>query len=297
MVALNNSYRFIQKVRLILKIRFFLVAILVSGLAWSATPKKVEKINNPDTQDSRADLEFVASAGNYAITKNAYEESLRAALANGQKDTPELRRAVKEELINRALIAQAAEAEGLADAPEFKDKLAQARQNLLVQAYIEEFFRKEPITEEELRNEYERQKKLLGEGGGATQYQVSQIVVANESEAILLISRLEKGESFAGLARQYSIDASKKDGGLVGWVSPGQLPKALADQIVSYGKGDFTKAPIQVQTGWLIVKVDDKRSGKILSYDSVRKELSKSLSQQYIGEIIRRLRSTAKVVQ
>jgi len=282
---------------LILKIRFFLVALLVSSLAWSATPKKGDKTNGVDPQDSKADLEFVASAGNYAITKNAYEESLRAAIASGQKDTPELRRAVKEELINRALIAQAAEAEGLADAPEFKDKLAQARQNLLVQAYIEEFFRKEPITEEELRNEYERQKKLLGEGGGATQYQVSQIVVANESEAILLVSRLEKGESFSGLARQYSIDASKKDGGMVGWVSPGQLPKALADQIVSYGKGDFTKTPIQVQTGWLIVKVDDKRSGKILSYDSVRKELSKALSQQYISEIIRRLRATAKVVQ
>lgn len=270
---------------------------MISSLAWSATPKKGDKTNSVDPQDSKADLEFVASAGNYAITKNAYEESLRAAIASGQKDTPELRRAVKEELINRALIAQAAEAEGLADAPEFKDKLAQARQNLLVQAYIEEFFRKEPITEEELRNEYERQKKLLGEGGGATQYQVSQIVVANESEAILLVSRLEKGESFSGLARQYSIDASKKDGGMVGWVSPGQLPKALADQIVSYGKGDFTKTPIQVQTGWLIVKVDDKRSGKILSYDSVRKELSKSLSQQYISEIIRRLRATAKVVQ
>ena len=270
---------------------------MISSLAWSATPKKGDKTNGVDPQDSKADLEFVASAGNYAITKNAYEESLRAALANGQKDTPELRRAVKEELINRALIAQAAEAEGLADAPEFKDKLAQARQNLLVQAYIEEFFRKEPITEEELRNEYERQKKLLGEGGGATQYQVSQIVVANESEAILLVSRLEKGESFSGLARQYSIDASKKDGDMVGWVSPSQLPKALADQIVSYGKGDFTKTPIQVQTGWLIVKVDDKRSGKILSYDSVRKELSKSLSQQYISEIIRRLRATAKVVQ
>ena len=280
-----------------MKIRFFLVALLISSLAWSANPKKGDKSNSVDPQDSKADLEFVASAGNYAITKNAYEESLRAALANGQKDTPELRRAVKEELINRALIAQAAEAEGLAEAPEFKDKLAQARQNLLVQAYIEEFFRKEPITEEELRNEYERQKKLLGEGGGATQYQVSQIVVANESEAILLISRLEKGESFSGLARQYSIDASKKDGGMVGWVSPGQLPKALADQIVSYGKGDFTKTPIQVQTGWLIVKVDDKRNGKILSYDSVRKELSKSLSQQYISEIIRRLRSTTKVVQ
>ena len=280
-----------------MKIRFFLVALLISSLAWSATPKKGDKTNSVDPQDSKADLEFVASAGNYAITKNAYEESLRAAIASGQKDTPELRRAVKEELINRALIAQAAEAEGLADAPEFKDKLAQARQNLLVQAYIEEFFRKEPITEEELRNEYERQKKLLGEGGGATQYQVIQIVVANESEAILLVSRLEKGESFSGLARQYSIDASKKDGGMVGWVSPGQLPKALADQIVSYGKGDFTKTPIQVQTGWLIVKVDDKRSGKILSYDSVRKELSKSLSQQYISEIIRRLRATAKVVQ
>ena len=280
-----------------MKIRFFLVALLISSLAWSANPKKGDKSNSVDPQDSKADLEFVASAGNYAITKNAYEESLRAALANGQKDTPELRRAVKEELINRALIAQAAEAEGLAEAPEFKDKLAQARQNLLVQAYIEEFFRKEPITEEELRNEYERQKKLLGEGGGATQYQVSQIVVANESEAILLISRLEKGESFSGLARQYSIDVSKKDGGMVGWVSPGQLPKALAEQIVSYGKGDFTKTPIQVQTGWLIVKVDDKRNGKILSYDSVRKELSKSLSQQYISEIIRRLRATAKVVQ
>ncbi len=244
------------------------------------------------------DYEFVASVNGAPISKGLLELSLRGAISQGQKDTPELRQAVKEELINRELIAQAAIKEGLEKNIDLTDQIVQLKQTLLLQAYLENHFKKEPITDAKLREEYDKQKKLMGDNSAAIQYTVSQVMLPSESEALGVIARLQKGESFSKLAKETSIDnASKEQGGSVGWILPAQILRPIADVMVNLAKGGISNSPIQVQGGWVIIKVEDKRTMKVPSFDEAKNQLRQAVVQQYLAESVRRLRESAKIVQ
>jgi peptidyl-prolyl cis-trans isomerase C len=173
--------------------------------------------------------------------------NLKGAVAQGQKDSPELRKTLTEELINRELIAQAAIKEGLEKGIDLPDQVTQLRQNLLLQAYLEAHFKKEPITEAKLREEYDKQKKVIGDNSTAIQYKVSQIVVPTESEALGVMMRIQKGESFSKMAKDYSVDSSSKEqGGSIGWILPQQILRPIADVMVNLNKGAINNSPIQV---------------------------------------------------
>lgn len=266
----------------------FFSALLVSMSLVSL----VQAQKNADT------YEFVASVNGAPISKGLLELNLKGAISQGQKDSPELRQAVKEELINRELIAQAAIKEGLEKNIDLTDQIVQLKQTLLLQAYLEEHFKKEPITDAKLREEYEKQKKLMGDNATAIQYKVSQIILSSESEALVIIARLQKGETFSKLAKEFSIDnASKEQGGSVGWILPQQILRPIADVMVNLNKGGISNSPIQVQGGWVIIKVEDKRSIKVPSFEESKNQLRQALVQQYLAESLKRLRETAKIVQ
>lgn len=248
--------------------------------------------------DPKSDYEFVASVNGAPISKGLLELNLKGAISQGQKDSPELRQAVKEELINRELIAQAAIRDGLEKNIDLTDQIVQLKQTLLLQAYLENHFKKEPITDAKLREEYEKQKKLMGENSTAIQYKVSQIILPSESEALGVIARLQKGESFSKLAKETSIDnASKEQGGSVGWILPAQILRPIADVMVNLAKGGISNSPIQVQGGWVIIRVEDKRTMKVPSFDEAKSQLRQAVVQQYLAESVKRLRETAKIVQ
>ncbi len=249
-------------------------------------------------QKGLTDYEFIASVNGAPISKGLLELNLKNAVSQGQKDSPELRQTLKDELINRELIAQAAVKEGLEKSIDLADQIAQLKQTLLLQAFLENHFKKEPITDAKLREEYERQKKLMGDNSTAIQYKVSQIILPTESEALGIIARLQKGESFTKLAKEVSIDnASREQGGSVGWILPQQILRPIADVMVNLNKGAITNAPIQVQGGWVIIKVEDKRTMRVPSFDEAKNQVRQALVQQYLVETLKRLRETAKIVQ
>ena len=249
-------------------------------------------------QNASADYEFIASVNGAPISKGLLDLSLKGALAQGQKDSPELRQAMKDELINRELISQAAIKEGLEKNIDLPDQITQLKQTLLLQAYLENHFKKEPITDAKLREEYDRQRKLMGDSSSTTQYKVSQIILPTESGALAVIARLQKGESFSKLAKEASIDnASKEQGGSVGWILPQQILRPIADVMVNLNKGAISNSPIQVQGGWVIIKVEDKRTMRLPTFDEAKNQLRQALVQQYLAESVKRLRETAKIVQ
>lgn len=249
-------------------------------------------------QQNSVDYEFVASVNGAPISKGLLELNLKSTISQGQKDSPQLRQAIKEELINRELIAQAAMKEGLEKNIDLADQIVQLKQTLLLQAYLENHFKKEPITDAKLREEYEKQRKLMGDNPTAIQYKVSQIILPSESEALGVIARLQKGESFSKLAKETSIDnASKEQGGSVGWILPQQILRPIADVMVNLNKGAISNSPIQVQGGWVIIKVEDKRTMKVPSFDEAKNQLRQAVVQQYLAESVRRLRESAKIVQ
>ncbi len=248
--------------------------------------------------DTKSDYEFVATVNGSAITQGLLNLNIRTLTSQGQKDTPELRQAIKEDLINKELIAQEATKLGLAKEIDFPDQIAQLKQNLLLQVYLEDHFRSDPITDAKMREEYERQRKLMGEGSNGTQYRLSQILVSNETDALDLIRRIQKGELFGRLAQEYSIDAgTKSQGGSLGWVLPGQVIPAVANAIPNLTKGGITLAPIQTQSGWVILKLDDKRAFKIPSFEESKAQIRQAIVQQYVAETVKNLRANARIVQ
>lgn len=283
-----------------MKCRNGLSAFVIALISLSITPMALAQaeVKAPTNPETKTDFEFVASVNGTAITQGLFNLTVRTLVSQGQADSPELRQAVKNDLINKELVAQEATRLGLANSIDFPDQMAQLRQNLLLQAFLENHFKKNPITDAQLREEYDRQRKLMGDTTNAFQYRVSQIVVSTETDAMDLIRRLQKGDLFGRLAQEFSLDtASKSQGGSLGWMMTGQVIPAVASVLPTMVKGAITPKPIQTPAGWVILKLDDKRAFKIPTFEESKPQLQQALVQQYLGQVIQGLRTNAKIVQ
>ncbi|CAM3795252.1 peptidylprolyl isomerase [Polynucleobacter brandtiae] len=272
--------------------------VSVICIAWASLASVNIAFAQAKADTKETEFEFIATVNGAPITQGLLNLNIRTLMAQGQRDTPELRQAIKEDLINKELIAQEATKQGFAKEIDFPDQMTQLKHNLLLQAYLEAHFKKNPISDAQFREEYDRQRKLMGDGANSFQYRMSQIVLTNETDAIDLIRRIQRGELFGKLAQEYSIDASSKaNGGALGWVMPGQVIPAVASVLPSMAKGAITTTPIQTPVGWVILKLDDKRTFKIPGFEESKPQLRQALVQQYLGEVVKGLRANAKIVQ
>jgi len=103
---------------------------------------------------------------------------------------------------------------------------------------------------------------------------------AAEEEARALTARIEAGEPFADLARQYSKDGgTANQGGSLGSVMQSQMPGALGDAIFSMDRGEL-RGPVRTEFGFHVVKLDEVITGGPLPLDEVRAELLQELRSQ-----------------
>src|SRR5690606_21947711 len=124
----------------------------------------------------------------------------------GREDTPELRKVVREELINRELLAQEAVRRGLAKKPEVSTQLEVTRQDILATALLRDLTRGKTVSDEDMRKEYDQLKEKLG----GREYRARHILVENEDEARQIIAQLKQGASFEKLAAEKSKDPGSK---------------------------------------------------------------------------------------
>lgn len=83
----------------------------------------------------------------------------------------------------------------------------------------------------------------------------SHILLKKQSEALALLERLKKGESFSYLARQCSIDkGSGKRGGDLGFFGRGAMVRPFEEAAFKLKKGEITQEPIRTQFGYHIIK-------------------------------------------
>jgi peptidyl-prolyl cis-trans isomerase C len=92
----------------------------------------------------------------------------------------------------------------------------------------------------------------------ADRIKCSHILVKKQSEAIAIIERLKKGESFANLARELSIDkGSGKRGGDLGVFGRGMMVKSFEEAAFKLKKGEMTQEPVKTEFGYHIIKRAD----------------------------------------
>jgi parvulin-like peptidyl-prolyl isomerase len=82
--------------------------------------------------------------------------------------------------------------------------------------------------------------------------------------------RLQRGSSFAELARMHSNDNSAANGGDVGYVHRGMLPEAIQEQVVDKLSTGQVSGPIPLLEGIAIVRVEDRKAAKLRSFEDVR---------------------------
>lgn len=103
--------------------------------------------------------------------------------------------------------------------------------------------------------------------------------------AVELKQRIEAGEDFATLAKEYSEDiGSASEGGELGWTSPGQMVPEFENTMASTATGEVSQ-PVRSQFGWHILEVLDRRD-KDMSDEMRRAQVQEFLhSRKYQEEL------------
>ena len=227
-----------------------------------------------------------------AIPVYRIEHGVRSQLTQGQKDTPELQKAVRDILINQEVLAQAAIKAGVDKRPAVAAQLEIDRTSILANAYFVEYFSKNPIGEDAIRKEYEQLKARTP----ARERRISHILVASEKEAADVIEQLKGGASFEKVAAERSQDNGTKDrGGSLDWGPTERFPKPFADAVSTLAVGAITQVPVRTDFGYHVIRVDEERATTIATFEQARPQIQQLLQQQVAQKVVASLRAQAKV--
>ena len=247
----------------------------------------------------------VATVNGVPITQAAFQQALTRAIGQGGADTPELRAAVKSQLIARELFAQEARKRKLADDPLVIAAVEEARTNAMVTLYLNQAIKPQPITEADVRAQYEKIRATLG----PEEYKLRIIVTGDQAKAEEALAAARLGRPFAQLAQQYSIAPSARRGGELDWVSfksPAKagetsgLPLVVAQAVERMRQGDVS-GPLAFDKQWLVVRLEEKRPTVVPTFEQARPALQNMLAARALErattELVRTLVSGAKITQ
>ncbi|WP_374989085.1 peptidylprolyl isomerase [Priestia megaterium] len=133
------------------------------------------------------------------------------------------------------------------------------------------------IKDSEMKSYFNQNKDSL-----ATEAQVkaSHILVADEKTAKEVKAKLDKGEDFAKLAKEYSTDtASKSDGGNLGYFKKDDMVEAFANKAFSM-KVNEVSDPVKTEYGYHIIKVTGKKEAQKATYENSKTKIKQTLLDQ-----------------
>jgi peptidyl-prolyl cis-trans isomerase C len=240
---------------------------------------------------SAAFAQNAAVVNNKPIPKQKVDDFVAALAAQGRPDTPELRAAVREELIARELFVQEAEKKGLTRNADVQRQLDNVRQDILIRALIRDHLKANPIKDDEIKAEYDKIRAQAGD----KEYHARHILVEKEDEAKDIIAQLKKGAKFEELAKKSKDTGSAQSGGDLDWNTPQTFVKEFSDAMVKLEKGKFTETPVKTQFGYHVIRLDDVREAKAPPLEQVRPQIQQELERHRVQALQQSLRAKAKI--
>jgi foldase protein PrsA len=97
-----------------------------------------------------------------------------------------------------------------------------------------------------------------------------------------VITKLNNGEDFAKLAKEYSKDSSANNGGDIGYFNDGDNEEAFFEAAKKLKVGEYTKEPVETKYGYHIIKLTDQKEKPTL--DSKKEEIRKTLAKEKVQQ-------------
>lgn len=148
------------------------------------------------------------------------------------------------------------------------------------------FEKNNAVSNDEINKYFDKNKDNL------IQVKASHILVEDENTANEVKKKLDNGEDFSKLAKEYSKDtANASKGGDLGYFNKSQMVKEFSDKAFSMKKGEISD-PVKTSYGYHIIKVEDKKD----KVEDLKEDIIKVLNDQKYSEYLTKLYNDAKIV-
>jgi peptidyl-prolyl cis-trans isomerase C len=234
----------------------------------------------------------VATVNGKPIPAAKVDQVVKQVVAQGKAtDSPQLREAIKRDLIGREVLIQEADKQGIGTRPEVKNAIDNARQSIIINAMLADYIKKNPVKDADITAEYNKFKAQVGD----KEYHARHILVGTEDEAKAIIAKLKGGAKFEELAKQSKDPGSAQNGGDLDWASPASFVPEFSKAMTSLQKGAITETPVKTQFGYHVIKLEDTRAAKIPPLDEVKQQVAEQLQQRKLAAFREELMKKAKI--
>ncbi|MGL4405501.1 MAG: peptidylprolyl isomerase [Notoacmeibacter sp.] len=262
--------------------RYFarLTAVSVAALVWAAPAFAAE--------DS-----VLANINGQAITEADVQMALRDLAPQFEKIPAEKQKsAALQALIEIRLMAAQGRTDGIDQTEEFKRQQQFLMDRVLHQSVIDSAVAQK-ITEEDLKKRYDME---VAARPAEEEVKARHILVKTDEEAKKLIVELDGGAKFEELAAKHTTDPSGKDsGGDLGYFGKGMMVPEFEQAAFTLEVGTYTKAPVQSQFGFHIIKLEEKRAKPAPAFEQVKDQISSIVLRERYTTYLDTLRSASKV--
>lgn len=248
---------------------------------------------NSKTGITPAAGDIAATVNGTPISKDSVDQIVGQRIAMGQPDSPEIRKAVINQIALQMLVSQEAIKKNLDKTPEVIDQIKLTQQSILANAFVQDYTKNNPVSDDMLKAEYDKVKAQMS----GTEYKARHILVDKEAQAKDIIAKLKKNAKlFDSLAKQYSKDPGSKDkGGDLGWFDPRGMVPEFGAAVAKLEKGKFTLEPVKTQFGYHVILLEDSRTKQVPTFEQVKPQLAKRVQEQNMKKLIDDIMAKAKI--
>lgn len=188
--------------------------------------------------------------------------------------------------VNSKLVYQAAQKAKIEDTPEYQRQLVTAKEDLARKLYLEKMV-EEKVNDEAVKKLYD---EYTSKFESQKEIKAKHILVDSEAKAKEVIGKLNKGEDFVKLAKEYSRDQVD-----LGYFTAEMMVPEFSKAAFAMNKGAYSKTPVKTEFGYHVILVEDVRASKPLALKDIEPQLKNMVTQQVIAEIFDDLHNNAKV--
>ncbi len=196
-------------------------------------------------------------------------------------------RVLVEYLIEHQLFAEAAKGESLGKGATHDKRVHYYNRRILRDAYFDARVRS-AVSDAEAKKVYDDIPR--------EQVRARHILVKTLADAKDVVERLNRGEDFAVLAKEKSLDTSNKQtGGDLGFFGRGQMVPAFDAAAFKLKAGEVSD-PVKTQFGFHVIKLEQRRKIPVPPYEAVKGRIMTRLMHRKAKVVAGQLRRNAKIV-
>ncbi|MDY6986523.1 MAG: peptidylprolyl isomerase [Thermodesulfobacteriota bacterium] len=185
---------------------------------------------------------------------------------------------VLKSLIRRHLILQQPSVQSLRENETVVEQVREYEKGLVIGRFLkEEVGSKMTVTEDELRAYYDKNRHQYA---SPPKVEARHVLLRTRQDAEMVKEKLDKGEDFGKLAKEYSIDLPKAlEGGSMGTIEKGKSLPSLEKVLFSLSVGD-TSDIVETEFGFHILTVDKVIPASFQGFAEVKDGIRKTILRQ-----------------